>query len=260
MLGDAEIEKAARAISDAERNAAAMPPLSGGYPGLALADAYRIQERLNSMREQQGLAFAGYKIGLTWRTTQIACGLTEPICGRILADAVFSNNVTLQAAPYISPQIEVELAFVMACDVDAPLRTAGEALAVTDHVMPALELVDFRMAAPRIVADTVADNSAFAGVVLSSHRLRPQDVDTRWMGATLARNGVVEVSGVAAMGMGHPASCVAWLANTLLERGERLRAGDLIMSGAFAAALPVVTGDRFEADFGPCGGLEISFQ
>lgn len=260
MLGDAEIEAAARAILDAEKSAIAMAPLSGTYPGLALSDAYRIQELLNSMRERQGLEFAGYKIGLTWRTTQIACGLTEPICGRIMTDAVFSSNVALRAAPYISPQIEVELAFVMARDVDAPLWTADEALAVTDHVIPALELVDFRMAPPRIVADTVADNSAFAGVVLSGYRMRPQDVDTRWMGATLARNGVTEVSGVAAMGMGHPALSVAWLANTLLERGKRLRAGELVMSGAFAAALPVVASDRFKADFGPCGGLEISFQ
>ncbi|PLP55717.1 2-oxo-hepta-3-ene-1,7-dioate hydratase [Mesorhizobium loti] len=259
-MSDAEIQEAARAILEAEKNVSALPPLSGTYPGLALTDAYRIQDRVNAEREQRGLAFAGYKIGLTWQTIQIACGLTEPICGRILADVVHPSGFLLQAADYIDPHIEVELAFVMASDIDVPLRTADEVLAVTDHVVPALELVDFRMAPPRIVADTVADNSAFAGVVLSNHRLRPQDVDTRWMGATLARNGIVEVSGVAAMGMSHPALCVAWLANTLLERGGRLRAGALVMTGAFAAALPAVAGDRFEADFGPWSGLGVSFQ
>jgi 2-oxo-hept-3-ene-1,7-dioate hydratase len=260
VLSEAEVGEAAYTILEAEKAVVAMPPLSGVCPGFALADAYRVQDRVNAERERQGLAFAGHKIGLTWQTTQIACGLTEPICGRILADAVHASGVTLQAARYINPHVEVELAFVMASDVDVPLRTADEVLAATDHVVPALELVDFRMALPRSVADTVADNSAFAGVVLSRHRLRPREVDIGWMGATLARNGIVEVSGVAAMGMGHPAFCVAWLANALLERGERLRAGDLVMSGAFAAALPAATGDCLEADFGPWGRVKISFQ
>ena len=65
VLSEAEVREAAEAILRAERDAAAMPPLSGRHAGLDLADAYRIQDAANAMRRRQGAGFAGYKIGLT---------------------------------------------------------------------------------------------------------------------------------------------------------------------------------------------------
>lgn len=259
-LSDAEIRAAAEAILSAERGAVAIPALSVRHPGLSLDDAYRVQDELNAIRRGQGAAFAGYKIGLTWRTTQIACGLDGPIHGRILADAVHASGARVSAHRLVAPHLEAEVAFIMGRDVDASLETPEAVLEATAFIAPALELVDFHMAPPRSVADTVADNSAFAGVVLSERRFAPRDVDTRWLGATLARNGLVEETGLSAIGMGDPAICVGWLANRLLERGERLRKGDLVMSGAIARALPVAPGDRFEADFGPSGTLTVSFE
>ncbi|WP_395450027.1 2-keto-4-pentenoate hydratase [Aminobacter sp. UC22_36] len=254
-----DMHKAAEAILSAERDAMSMQPLSGEHPDLTLDDAYLIQNLLNDIRQKQGLRFAGHKIGLTWRSTQIACALTEPIRGRILSNAVFDSGTMMSAARFVKPHIEMELAFIMARDLDQPGATIDEVLQATDHVVPALELVDHRMAPPRIVADTVADNSAFAAVILSERRLRPHDIDTRWVGATLSRNGVVEEAGVSAIGMGHPAACVAWLANALIEAGERLRKGDIVMSGAFARAVAVSHGDFIEADFGPYGSVKATF-
>ena len=254
-----DMQKAAEAILNAERNAKSMPPLSGERPGLTLDEAYGIQNLLNDMRLKQGLRFAGHKIGLTWRSTQIACGLTEPIRGRILGNSVFDSGARIPAVRFVKPHIEMELAFIMGRDLDRPGATIDEVLQATEYVVPALELVDHRMAPPRIVADTVADNSAFAAVVLSERRFRPEDVDISWIGATLSRNGIVEETGVSAIGMGHPAACVTWLANALVEAGERLRKGDIVMSGAFARALAVADGDQIEADFGPYGSVKASF-
>lgn len=254
-----DMRKAAEAILNAERDAASMPPLSVAHPDLTLDEAYGVQNLLNDMRQKQGLRFAGRKIGLTWRSTQIACGLTEPIHGRILGNAVFDSGSTISVARLVKPHIEMELAFIMGRDLDQPGATIDEVLRATDHVVPALELVDHRMASPRTVADTVADNSAFAAVVLSERRYRPADIDIRWVGATLSRNGIMEETGVSAIGMGHPGACVAWLANALFKAGESLRKGDIIMSGAFARAVAVSDGDQIEADFGSYGSVKASF-
>lgn len=260
QLHESEIRLATEAILAAERSGTAMSALSARHPGLDLADAYRIQDELNATRHRQGTIFAGYKIGLTWRTTQVACGLDGPILGRILADAVYQSGARLPAARYVAPHVEIELAFIMGRDIEAPLETPQAVLDATEYIIPAFELVDFHMAPPRSVADTVADNSAFAGVVLSKQRFRPHDIDTGWVGATLARNCLVEETGLSTIGMGDPAICVAWLANTLLRREAPLRRGDLVMSGAMARALPVKAGDTFEADFGPHGKLDVSFE
>ena len=258
-LTELEIRNAAEAILRAEREGEAMPPLSGQHSGLSLDDAYRIQDLLTRMRQDEGIVVAGYKIGLTWLTTQIACGLDAPIHGRILRHAVHTSGASLSAKRLVKPHVEVELAFIIGHDIDRPIENLHEALDATDCIVPALELVDHRMAPPRIVADTVADNSAFAGVILAERRFRPSDIDSRWVGATLSRNGVVEETGLSVIGMGHPATCVTWLANTLLKRGEHLAEGDIVMSGAFARALPVASGDAFIADFNQYGTLDVSF-
>ncbi|WP_232375755.1 2-keto-4-pentenoate hydratase [Mesorhizobium comanense] len=258
-LTELDIRNAAEAILKAERDGKAMPPLSAQHSGLSLDDAYRVQDLLTRTRQEQGLALAGYKIGLTWLTTQLACDLDAPIHGRILRHAVHRSGASLSARRLVKPHVEVELAFIMGRDIDQPVENPDELLAATDCIIPALELVDHRMAPPRIVADTVADNSAFAGVILAEQRFRPDDIDSRWVGATLSRNGIVEETGLSVIGMGHPAICVAWLANALLKRGEHLAQGDIVMSGAFARALPVASGDAFIADFNQYGRLDVSF-
>ena len=165
-LMESDIRNAAEAILRAEREGEAMPPLSGQHAGFSLDDAYRVQDLLTTIRQQQGVTLAGYKIGLTWRTTQIACDLDAPIHGRILRHAVHQSGASLPARRLVKPHVEVELAFIMSRDVDRPIENLDALLAATDCIVPALELVDHRMAPPRIVADTVADNSAFAGVII----------------------------------------------------------------------------------------------
>ena len=63
--------------------------------------------------------------------------------------------------------------------------------------------------------------------------MKPHDVDLRWAGALLYKNGVIEESGLAAAVLNHPANGVAWLANKLAPydeclQGRRGRAGRLV--------------------------------
>jgi 2-oxo-hept-3-ene-1,7-dioate hydratase len=257
---DSQFQQAAAAILRAARQAQAMPPLSGEYPQLSVDDAYRIQNLLAHALQQEGASFAGYKIGLTSRSAQLASNLTEPIHGRIIRGAVHDSGTWLSAAKFIKPHVEVELAFLMGRDVTERDMSLDDILAATEFIVPALEVVDHRMKGPRTVSDTIADNSAFAAIVLSARRFRPNDINAAWIGATLSRNGVVEESGVSAVGMGHPGACVAWLANRLIERGESLCNGDIVMSGAFARSVAVSGGDDIHADYGSLGTIEVSFR
>lgn len=257
---DTQFRIAAETILNAGRQARAMPPLSGDHPQLDLDDAYRIQNLLMQARQRQGADFAGYKIGLTSRSVQLACGLTEPIHGRIIRDAVHDSGARLSASKFIKPHIEAELAFVIGRDLAKPDVSLDDVVAATEFVIPALEVVDHRMMSPRTVADTIADNSAFAAIVLSDRRFRTKDIGTAWIGATLSRSGVVEESGVSGTGIESPGACVAWLANALLRKGESLRKGDIVMAGAFARSIAVAAGDEIRADYGPLGTIDVSFR
>ena len=71
-----------------------------------------------------------------------------------------------------------------------------EVLAATDCVVPAIELIDARSfrtdpetGYTRKVFDTIADNAANAGYTLGDERHDPKDIDLRWSGGILYRNG-----------------------------------------------------------------------
>jgi 2-keto-4-pentenoate hydratase len=51
---------------------------------------------------------------------------------------------------------------------------------------------------------------------------------------------------------------VAWLAAKLAQFGERVRAGDYIMSGSFTRQFPLARGDRIEAVFDGIGAVAAS--
>ena len=67
------------------------------------------------------------------------------------------------------------MAFVMGRDLAGPGVTVADALTAVAGVLPAIEIVDSRIADWRItLADTVADNASSARVVLGG-RLTPVD-------------------------------------------------------------------------------------
>jgi 2-oxo-hept-3-ene-1,7-dioate hydratase len=126
-------------------------------------------------------------------------------------------------------------------------------------VQPALEIIDYRTEVPRAIVDTIADNAAFAAIVVGGRTIRPMDVDIRWVGATLSKNGIIEESGVSAAIMGHPASGIAWLVNKLHDVGAKLERGQIVLAGSFTRPVDIAKGDVIQADYGPLGGIGVAF-
>src|SRR3712207_12744 len=128
-----------------------------------------------------------------------------------------------------------------------------------EFIVPAMEIIDYRTETPRAITDTIADNAAAAAMVVGGRTIRPMDIDIRWVGATLSKNGIIEESGVSAAVMGHPAAGVAWLANKLAPLGGKLSAGEIVLAGSFTRPVSVAAGDVIHADFGPLGAIGVAF-
>jgi 2-oxo-hept-3-ene-1,7-dioate hydratase len=132
-------------------------------------------------------------------------------------------------------------------------------LRATEFITPALEIIDYRTEVPRAIVDTIADNAAFAAIVVGGRTIRPMDVDIRWVGATLSKNGIIEESGVSAAIMGHPAAGIAWLVNKLHAVDAKLEKGHMVLAGSFTRPVDIVAGDVIHADYGPLGAIGVSF-
>jgi 2-oxo-hept-3-ene-1,7-dioate hydratase len=260
-----EIEAAAAELDRAERERVQIRPTSVWYPGMSLADAYAVQAAWVARKLRAGRRIVGRKIGLTSRAMQQAMQIDEPDYGTLLDDMLIESGSVIDTARYTDPRIEAEFAFVLGAALSGSDLTVEAVLAATVHVVPALELiaarsfrVDPETGRPRGLLDTVADNAANAGIVLG-RKFAPADVDLRWSGAILSRNGVVEETGLGAGVLDHPANGVVWLARRLAAHGIALEPGQIVLAGSFTRPVAARPGDVFVADYGPLGTIECRF-
>ena len=260
MLSDDILRQCAHRLIEAEADKKPVQQFSRTYPEMTLNDAYRIQDYWAEAKIAKGARVVGHKIGLTSRAMQMASRITEPDYGRILDDALFRNEARIPAGRFIKPRLEVELAFIMGEDLEGPGVHIYDVMRATELIAPALEIIDYRTEVPRAIVDTIADNAAFGAIVVGGRPVRPFDVDVRWVGATLAQNGIIEESGVSAAVMGHPAAGVAWLVNKLHAVGAKLEKGQIVLSGSFTRPVDIASGDVIHADYGQLGQVSLSFD
>ena len=265
MLDEATIAALAAELHDAQVRRVQVRHFSLRHPAMTIDDGYAIQRAWLQLRRAEGRVVLGRKIGLTSRAMQQASQIDEPDFAPLLDDMFFAAG----AVPFdrfIAPRVEVELAFVLARPLRGPAVTLADVLTATEVVTPAVEIIDARIEqfdretkAPRKVFDTIADFAANAGVVRGDIAVRPDAVDLRWVGAILARNGVVEETGLAAGVLDHPGNGIAWLANKIAAYGEQLNAGDFVLAGSFTRPIAAMRGDVFHVDYGALGAIDFHF-
>lgn len=246
---------------EADRTAKPVAALTDRHPDLTVEDAYAIQTLNIARRITSGEKPIGRKVGLTSRPMQELLGVDEPDFG-VLTDAMFVEDGDLiDLGRLVQPRVEAELAFVMDRDLAGPGVTTAGALAAIGGVLPAVEIVDSRVADWKIkLVDTVADNASSGLLVLGGRMRKVHDLDLRLIGVVVSRHGEVLDSGAGAAALGNPARCVAWLANKLGSLGARLKAADIVLPGAVHKMVAVRSGDVFRADFAHLGAVTVRFS
>ena len=73
------------------------------------------------------------------------------------------------------------------------------------------------------------------------------------------KNGRFESEGFGRAVQGNPLTSVAWLANTLGERGIPFMAGEVILSGSLAPLITVVAGDEMSLEIEGAGSCSCRF-
>jgi 2-oxo-hept-3-ene-1,7-dioate hydratase len=256
----------AQRLYQARKTCTALRQLSREYPDMTIEDGYRIQREWVKLEQADGRVIKGRKIGLTSRAMQQASQITEPDYAPLMDDMFFANGADVPLGRFISPRVEVELAFILDRTLKGPAVTVTDVLQATAYVQPALEIIDARIEqfdrdtrAPRKVVDTISDFAANAGVVLGGRPVRPNQIDLRWVGALLHKNAVIEETGLAAGVLNHPATGVAWLANKIAPYEEQLNPGDVVLAGSFTRPTSAARGDVLHADYGRLGSISFRF-
>jgi 2-keto-4-pentenoate hydratase len=262
-MSEAPIEKAVKFsdhLAEAERGRQGVLPLTELDPHLTIEEAYQVQLLTIQRKLEAGQRITGKKIGLTSLAMQNLLGVDQPDYGHLLDGMVVENGGQISSTRVLQPRVEAEIAFILKKDLVGPRVTTLDVLQATDYVVPALEIVDSRVADWKIkLQDTVADNASSGLYVLGGKPLAVDQLDLAQVGVVLYKNGEIMNTGVGAAALGHPAACVAWLANKLFEFGITLKAGEVILSGALSAAVNAEPGDYFQARFAHLGEVNVRF-
>jgi 2-keto-4-pentenoate hydratase len=256
------VDKAARTLLDAYASRTPVPPLTATHPAMSVDDAYAIQLAQVTAWTSGGAVVKGHKVGLTSAAMQEQLGVDQPDFGVLLEDMFLPEGAVADITRFLQPRAEPEIGFVLGRRLAGPGVSVAEAVAAIDFVLPALEIIDSRIADWKItLPDTIADNASSGGLVLGSRPVRPENVDLSLTGCLLYRNGRLADTGAggAVLG-GSPVNALVWLANVLGERGVALEAGHVILPGSVTAAIPINPGDTISATFDRVGTVGITFS
>ncbi|MDG5486711.1 2-keto-4-pentenoate hydratase [Mycolicibacterium gadium] len=260
-LKPADVGALADALWEADQTRVPIPALTSTRQDLDIDDAYVIQSQNISRRVNAGAVVVGRKVGLTAAPMQQLLGVNEPDFGVVLDDMFVEDGDLIDLDRLVQPRVEAEMAFVMERDLTGPGVTVANALTAVAGVLPAIEIVDSRVADWKIkLVDTVADNASSGLLVLGGRITKVNEIDLRLVGMELTCNGALVDTGAGAAALGNPIRCVSWLANKLAAFGAGLRAGDVVLPGAVHRMVNVSPGDVFRADFAHLGAVTARFS
>ncbi len=225
---------------------------------LSVGEAYELQAEVARLRCRRGEKIVGYKVGCTSPTIRQQLAIDHCVTGRLYDSEQHASGVTLSRGDFAGLAIEGELAVEIAREPAEDDFAAGGIPACVARVFPVVELHNLVMRGDQPTAgELIANNAIHAGVVAGSGR-SPED---GFADPSLAiyQDGQVlgECSGdVLILTI---ASSLKWLASVVRERGGRLCAGQIILTGSVPPLFPIRDDGRIQVEAPPFGSVDVEF-
>jgi len=217
------------------------------------AGAYAVQDATLSAMGPAG----GWKVGAGGPAL-------EPACAPLPARGIKATGATLFGAPWKLRGIEVEVALRLGRDLIPESGESGVAMlqGAVDAVLPVIEVVETRLADWRgsdplsQLADLQSHGALIVGAASS---MAPADLDLRMLQAYLAFDRQPVASTRGANPAGDIWRLLGWLAWHCVQRGQPLRAGQVVTTGSCTGLLFAPEGAHVQAHLDGIGMVELQF-
>jgi 2-keto-4-pentenoate hydratase len=260
-MNAASLEEAARRVRRAAEERTPCEPIRDLIPEGDVAAAYAVQEINTKLGLQRQRRLVGRKIGLTSAVVQEQLGVDQPDYGMLFADMGVKSGEKVAIDRLLQPKVEAEIAFVLREDLDAEKLSEADLVDAIDYALPAIEIVDSRIANWDIsITDTVADNASSGLFVLGESPRQLSEIDLEGCEMVMRRHGEVVSNGVGAACLGNPLIATRWLADTMAKAGRPLRSGDIVLSGALGPMVTVQPGDEYSVSISGLGNVSTVFS
>jgi 2-keto-4-pentenoate hydratase len=256
-----QLQTAAQRVRRAAEERTPCKPVRDLIPEGDVAAAYAVQEINTKLGLEQERTLVGRKIGLTSAAVQEQLGVDQPDYGMLFADMSVKSGEEVAIDRLLQPKVEAEIAFVLRKDLDADELTEADLIDAIDYALPAIEIVDSRIANWDIsITDTVADNAS-SGLFVLGETPRPlAEIDLEGCEMVMQRHNEVVSRGVGAACLGNPLIATRWLAETMAKAGRPLQRGDIVLSGALGPMVTVQPGDEYSVSIAGLGNVSTVFS
>jgi 2-keto-4-pentenoate hydratase len=254
------IESVAARLRQAAASGNPIPAVRDELASGGVAAAYAVQQANTDYYLSRGRRLAGRKVGLTSEAVQKQLGVDSPDFGMLFADMQVHDGEDVAPGRVLQPKVEAEVAFVLQRDLVDPGITIGDVVGAIAYALPAIEIVGSRIENWNInLLDTIADNASSGLYVLGSTPRKLDGLDLRLCAMVMERRGEQVSRGAGAACLGDPLNAAMWLARMMIDLGNPLREGDVIMSGALGPMVSVAAGDVLEARIDGLGSVRAVF-
>ena len=201
----------------------------------------------------------GWKVGFGAPASMKMLGIDAPLLGYLMQSALLPNNADVSLAGWQKPAAEAEIAVHMADDLDANAdrKTIQSAIA---GIGQAIELADVTFA-PDDVEKILTGNIYQRHVILGACDTTRAGANLDGIRARITRNDS-EIANTTdpQAATGDIIAIVGHVATTLAAHGERLRAGDIIITGSITPPLWMAPSETLRFDLEPLGSLAVQFN
>jgi len=201
----------------------------------------------------------GWKVGLGSPTSMQKVGIQAPLVGFLMQRGLLLSGSTASLAGWVRPVAEPELCVRMMSDLSGG-ATPDSAIAAIKEIFPAIELADMEPVASADNLDVVLEANIFQRHVILCGNTRfggsTAGLTSRVVrrGAEFARTTELEAL------TGKLGDIVAHVANTLAAYGEKLGAGDVIITGSITPPIMLEADDTdLSHAIDPIGEVSVNF-
>ena len=229
-----------------------------------LATAYAIQRALLALRLAAGERVVGWKLGYTSEVMRHQMGIDRPNIGP-LTDWMLLGSGDAVHERLVQPRVEPEIGLRLKTALDArqaPVDRHTAAQAV-EGAYACLEVVHSTWTGYRFNLEQNTADNASAGQVVIGPRLPVTDLMALDTVAVRLRDGSLTLGqGMGADADGHPLDAVARLVRELAANGQRLEAGDWVITGGLTKACALEPGGRLAGVFsaGDARSIEVAVR
>lgn len=201
----------------------------------------------------------GWKVGLGAPAAMQRLNLQAPVVGFLMQRALLLSGSTASFRGWSKPVAECEIAVRMARDLGAG-ASAADAAAAVKEILPAIELADFDPPPTPDNLDAVLANDVYQRHVILCGNTRAGAATSGLTSRLIRRDAESATTTDPEALTGKLPDIVAHVAGTLAAFGEKLSAGDIIITGSIT---PPIILEADETDLthalDPIGEVSVCF-